>query len=66
MCCNSNMKAPSVIFTISTQCFLMPFVFSRESGFFRVIKGNTLPQIAMFLGLCDATELSVNEHVFGL
>lgn len=65
MCCNSNMKAPSVIFTICT-CFLMPFVFSRESGFFRVIKGNTLPQIAMFLGLCDATELSVNEHVFGL
>lgn len=46
--------------------FFKPFVFSRESGFFRVIKEYTLPQVAMFPGLCDATELSVNEHVLGL
>lgn len=46
--------------------FFNAFCFSRESGFFRVIKEYTLPQIAMFPGLCDATELSVNEHVLGL
>lgn len=46
--------------------FFKPFVFSRESGFFRVIKEYTLPQVAMFPGLCDATELSVNEHALGL
>lgn len=46
--------------------FLMPFVSLENQAFFRVIKEYTLPQIAMFPGLCDATELSVNEHVLGL
>lgn len=54
------------IYNLYIMFFNAFFFLSRESGFFRVIKEYTLPQIAMFLGLCDATELSVIEHVFGL